>query len=191
MQTGACLLEKNVSEHLPPREIPPLIARVQSGDRQAFEQLYHEHAGRVYALCLRLVADPGRAAELTQDVFVRVWQNVAGFKGESLFSSWLHRVTVNVVLMELRTEKRRTARIIATGSLEHLDAGYSPPSPGSAVDLEHAIGTLPPQARIVFVLHDVEGFTHEEIAAQMGIATGTTKAQLHRARSLLKEVLRS
>lgn len=191
MQTGAYVLEEQVSEDLPTRHIPPLVAATQSGDKKAFEELYHEHAGRVYALCLRLVADTNRAAELTQDVFVRVWQSVSGFKGESLFSSWLHRVTVNVVLMELRTEKRRTARIFTTGSLEHLDAAYTPPSPGSAIDLEHAIAALPPQARIVFVLHDIEGYKHEEIAAQMGIAIGTTKAQLHRARSILKEVLKS
>jgi RNA polymerase sigma-70 factor (ECF subfamily) len=168
-----------------------LVRLVQRGDRGAYEQVYRRNVGRVYALCLRLTADPGRAAELTQDVFVRAWQMIGSFRGESLFSSWLHRLAVNVVLVDMRTERRRLARVFPTDDLGvHDDSGVSGTA-GIRMDLEKAILRLPPQARMVFLLHDVEGYRHEEIAEQMGIAVGTTKAQLHRARKLLKEVLES
>jgi RNA polymerase sigma-70 factor (ECF subfamily) len=145
--------------------------------------------GRIYALCLRTCGDASRAEELTQDVFVRTWQVIGSFRGESAFSSWLHRVAVNVVLTDFRAEKRRTARVAGTDDLEPFDDAERLSEPGVAIDLENAIGKLPPQARITFVLHDIEGYRHEEIAEQMGIAVGTSKAQLHRARKLLREVL--
>jgi RNA polymerase sigma-70 factor (ECF subfamily) len=134
--------------------------------------------------------ESSRAEELTQDVFVRAWQMLHTFRGESAFSSWLHRVAINVVLADIRSAKRRTARIavVDDGSLEDAEERVS--IAGSGIDLEHAVASLPPQARTVFVLHDIEGYRHEEIAVMMGIATGTSKAQLHRARKLLKEVLR-
>lgn len=190
MQTGAfCLEDVLADEPITQTMHVSLVSRAQAGDKTAFEQLYHENVGRVFAVCIRIVADRNRAEELTQDVFVRVWQSLRSFKGESLFSSWLHRVAVNVVLTDMRSERRRRARVFSSDDLESLDAGYSPPLPGTRMDLENAIATLPPQARTIFVLHDIEGYKHGEIAEQMGLAVGTTKAQLHRARTLLKEVL--
>jgi len=144
-----------------------LIHRAQQGDRTAFEALYRAHSGRVYALCLRLTADRALAEERTQDAFVRAWERLATFRGESAFSSWLYRLTVNEVLLERR----------AIGGA------------GIALDLERAVAALPPGAREVFVLHDVEGYRHEEIAQLTGIAVGTSKAQLFRARRLLREAL--
>ncbi len=184
MQTGALRLEDVLAVDAQ----PSLVARAQAGDTAAFRQLYDENVGRVFAVCVRMVANTARAEELTQDAFVQAWQTLGSFKGESLFSSWLHRVTVNVVLMNMRSERRRTAKVFSSGTWEEMDAGSSPQT-GTAMDLEQAIADLPPQARITFVLHDVEGYTHEEIASQMGLAVGTTKAQLHRARTLLKEAL--
>ena len=166
-----------------------LVLRAQAGDTSAFEALYRAHVGRVYALCIRMVTDETRAAELTQDTFVRAWQRLGSFRGESAFSSWLHRVAVNVVLVALRSDRRRTARIQTTDDLDPFDAPGSDTTPGTAMDLEQAIAALPPKARNVLVLHDVEGYRHHEIADLMGIATGTSKAHLHRARRLLKSFL--
>ena len=166
-----------------------LVRRTKEGDHSAFEQLYRQHVGRVYAVCLRITSDTDHAEELTQDVFVRVWQTIGSFRGESAFSSWLHRVATNVVLVDLRSTKRREARIVAKENVESYDSAARENPPGTSLDLENAIATLPPQARTIFVLHDIEGYRHEEIGEQMGLATGTCKAQLHRARKLLKEVL--
>lgn len=175
----------------PEREpnIPEVVRLAQAGDTRAFEQLYREHEGRVYAVCLRIIADRTRAEELTQDVFVRVWETLASFRGESAFSSWLHRVAVNVVLVDIRTERRYQNRVATVEDLEVYDHPAPSPHPGTSLDLEDAIRTLPPQARAIFVLHDIEGFRHEEIAEQLGLAVGTSKAQLHRARRLLREAL--
>ncbi len=166
-----------------------LVRRAQNGDRAAFEQIYRENVGRVYAICLRISANAVRAQELTQDVFVRVWEMIGTFRGESAFSSWLYRLAVNVVLVDLRAKKRRTARVMVTDDLSPFDKDDSMATPGSEIDLERAIAALPNQARAVFVLHDLEGYQHGEIAALMGIAEGTSKAQLHRARKLLREAL--
>ncbi|HEX9615459.1 MAG TPA: sigma-70 family RNA polymerase sigma factor [Bacteroidota bacterium] len=174
-------------EHEP--GIPDVVRLVQAGDKKAFERLYREHERRVYAVCLRIVADTGRAEELTQDVFVRVWNNIASFRGESAFSSWLHRLTVNVVLVELRTEKRYQSRVATVDDLEAFEGANPAPAHGGEIDLEAAIARLPVQARAIFVLHDIEGYRHEEIAEHMGLAVGTSKAQLHRARKLLREAL--
>lgn len=166
-----------------------LVHRAQNGDGAAFEQIYRENVGRVYAICLRISANAGRAQELTQDVFVRAWEMIGTFRGESAFSSWLYRLAVNVVLVDLRAKKRRTARVIATDDLSPYDRNSYIAAPGTTIDLERAIAVLPEQARAVFVLHDVEGYQHGEIAALLGIAEGTSKAQLHRARKLLREAL--
>lgn len=165
------------------------VLRAQAGDRLAFEHLYRENVGRVYAVCMRIVANASRAEELTQDAFVRAWEMLASYRGEAAFSSWLHRLAVNVVLADIRTTKRRTSRVAAVEDLSAVEAiaPHVHLSPG--VDLEKAIAALPPQARVIFVLHDMEGYQHDEIAQQMGLATGTTKAQLHRARRLLREAL--
>jgi RNA polymerase sigma-70 factor (ECF subfamily) len=171
------------------RAVTEVIRRAQRGDQAAFQQLYREHVGRVYALCLRLTGNAALAEERTQDVFVRVWRKLGSFRGESAFSSWLHRVTVNVVFMERRAAGRRWARVEATADPEALERGREGPSPALALDLERAIAALPDGARQVFVLHDVEGYRHEEIAGLVGIAVGTSKAQLFRARRLLRESL--
>jgi RNA polymerase sigma-70 factor (ECF subfamily) len=167
-----------------------LIHRAQQGDQAAFEQLYREHVGRVYALCLRLTADVTEAEQLTQDAFVRAWERLASFRGESAFSSWLHRLTVNVVFLSRRAGRRRSRRVLVTGDPAALErAPAETAEPGVGVDLERALATLPAGAREVFVLHDVQGYRHEDIAEMTGIAVGTSKAQLFRARRLLREVL--
>jgi len=169
--------------------ISSLIRRAQSGDRAAFEQIYRENVGRVFAICLRLLADSTRAQELTQDVFVRAWEMIGTFRGESAFSSWLYRLAVNVVLTDLRSKKRRTARVMITDDLSVYDKASNTANPGNVIDLERAIALLPEHARAVFVLHDIEGYQHGEIAEITGVAEGTSKAQLHRARKLLREAL--
>ena len=169
--------------------LPPVVQRAQNGDMAAFEQLYRENVGRVHALCLRLSADAARAEELTQDVFVRAWEKLGSYRGESAFSSWLHRLTVNVVLNQRRSDGRRTARVL---EVEDLTVYETPPEHtplADPLDLERAIAQLSPAARSVFVLHDVEGYRHEEIARLTGRAEGTCKALLHRARKTLREAL--
>ncbi|MEM8962861.1 MAG: RNA polymerase sigma factor [Acidobacteriota bacterium] len=167
-----------------------LVSRARGGDSQAFEVLYRRTVGRIYALCLRMSGDQREAEELTQDVFVRAWQKLDAFRGESAFTTWLHRLAVNVVLGEWRKKGRHRERVVA---MEDAESTRREPriemKKGEAVDLEKAIATLPAGARTVFVLHDIEGFKHKEIADLTGLAVGTSKAQLHRARQLLREVL--
>lgn len=177
-----------------------LIERARSGDVGAFEYVYRREVGRVYALCLRMTADAVRARELTQSVFVRAWDKLGSFRGESQLSSWLHRIAVNEVLIDARSDRRRRARVVlaedhaADSSGADTDApAYSgvtmPVDTESKIDLERAISMLPPGARTVFVLHDIEGYRHEEISRMTGSAEGTSRAQLHRARKLLMEAL--
>lgn len=166
-----------------------LVERAQRGDLDAFEALYRRESGRIYALCLRMAGDTSVAEELTQDVFVRVWQKLDQFRFKSAFGTWVHRLAVNVVLQRLRTEKRRAKRFHQTDDLQRFDAGGPRATPGKRIDLERALETLPPGARTVFLLHDVEGYKHEEIAELTGSAVGTSKAQLHRARKLLRKAL--
>ena len=143
----------------------------------------------MYALCLRLTGDAGAAEERTQDVFVRAWDKLRSFRGESAFSSWLHRLAVNVVMNERRTTIRREQRVTPMATPEVLERGKGEPTVGLSIDLERAIAALPEGAREVFVLYDIEGYSHGEIAALTGIAEGTSKAQLFRARQLLREKL--
>jgi len=170
------------------------VSRAAAGDRGAFERLYRQHVNRVFSLCARMVSDQTRAEELTQDVFVRAWEKLHLFRGESAFGTWLHRLTVNVVLNARKSEGRMRARHEETdeeqGGIDSLpDAGSLTLGPADLVDLEVAMRRLPPGARRVFVLHDVEGYKHEEIAEMLGVTSGATKAQLHRARLLLREAL--
>ena len=167
-------------------------ARAASGDRQAFERLYRKHVDRVFSLCARMVADRTRAEELTQDVFVRAWEKLKLFRGDSSFATWLHRLAVNVVLNDRKTEGRRRSRFEEEDEEQGMDRFVGVVgmlAPGDMLDLEEAITRLPPGARRVFTLHDVEGYKHEEIAEMLGVTTGATKAQLHRARLLLRERL--
>jgi RNA polymerase sigma-70 factor (ECF subfamily) len=171
------------------------VALAAAGDRRAFERLYRTHVNRVFALCARMSGDRTLAEELTQDVFVRCWERLGSFRGESAFGTWLFRLGVNVVLNARKSASRDRARF-GTGSDEHddddapaWDPAAPPVTPGIAVDLESAIAGLPPGARRVFTLHDVEGYRHEEIAEMLGITSGGSKAQLHRARLLLRGAL--
>ena len=169
---------------------PDDVARAASGDRRAFESLYRTHVNRVFALCVRMCGSRTRAEELTQDVFVRAWEKLPLFRGESAFSTWLHRLAVNVVLNARKVERRDGSRV--EDSEEDDGIAVLPARGGyhaERMDLEAAIATLPPGARRVFVLHDVEGYKHEEIAEMLGVTSGGSKAQLHRARLLLREAL--
>jgi RNA polymerase sigma-70 factor (ECF subfamily) len=183
------------------RELTPLfqtptgdsdVALAAAGDRRAFERLYRSNVNRVYSVCARMVTDRTRAEELTQDVFVRAWDKLHLFRGESSFSTWLHRMAVNVVLNARKSDGRMRSKFEDNDEelgLDSLPATSSMIGAGEMLDIEAAIAKLPPGARRVFVLHDVEGFKHEEIAEQLGVTTGATKAQLHRARLLLRQSL--
>jgi RNA polymerase sigma-70 factor (ECF subfamily) len=166
-----------------------LLTRARAGDTAAFEALYRAYAGRVYAVCLRLAAHTGLAEELTQDTFVNAWKTLGEFRGDSAFSSWLHRIAVNAALFRSRTDRRRTLRIVSTDEQPDPAVEGTELSALTAIDLEQALRALPLQARAVFVLHEIEGYQHEEIGEMMNIAPGTSKAQLHRARARLKELL--
>jgi RNA polymerase sigma-70 factor (ECF subfamily) len=164
------------------------VRRAAEGDHAAFERLYRDHVGRVYALCVRMV-DEQSAEDLTQEVFIRAWNKLETFKGQSQFGTWLHRLAVNHVLSRRETQRKREAR---TAGGEGLLARMMAPtrrSPGHALDLEQAIGRLPDRARDVFVLYDVEGYSHDEIADALGVSVGTSKSQLHRARMLMRKHL--
>jgi RNA polymerase sigma-70 factor (ECF subfamily) len=165
-----------------------LVNAAAAGDRRAFQQLYHRHAERVYGAVYRLAGyDHARAEDLTQEAFVRAWQKLAGFRGESAFGTWLYRLAVNVALMDIRA---RGADPVGYVGEEHLpDPGQTPFCAAEREELERAIGRLPPRARAVLVLHDVEGWRHEEIGTELGMAVGSSKAQLHRARGLLRKFL--
>lgn len=154
-------------------------------DAAAFEDLYRDNVGRIYALCLRMCGDPAQAEDLTQDVFVRAWKSIDSFRGESQVSTWLHKLAVNICINWLARGGRRGKRSVFLDDVSVIE------EPEQAdleqrMDLQQAIGTLPPGARAVFVLHDVEGYRHEDIARISGVAVGTVKAQLHRARRLLR-----
>ncbi len=165
------------------------VRAAQGGDLGAFERLYRAHVGRVMALCTRMTGDRTMAEDLTQETFVKAWERLASYKGESAFGSWLHRVAANVVLDDARSRGRRLRKVEAVDDVDAFADPAPARDPGAAVDLERALATLPEGARAAFVLHDVHGFSHEEIAGMVGQAVGTSKAQLHRARRLLREAL--
>ncbi len=168
-----------------------LVERAQEGDPRAFEALYRRSVGRVYALCLRMARDSQRAEELTQDVFVRAWQRLESFRGESQFTTWLHRLAVNVVLQEGRSKGRRESREELMEDLEAYGQRARQETPGLRLDLERAIAALPDGARTVVVLRDIYGYKYDEIAEMQGVALGTVKAQIHRARRMIRETLES
>ena len=164
-----------------------LAMRAAKADVAAFEQLYRRHHRRVHGVILRLVGyASARAEDLTQEAFVRAWQALPSFRYESAVSTWLHRLAVTTALMELRS---RRSRPLQDEDEETFDQLSTPDTAGNAVlgrDLERAVASLPPRARAVLVLHDVEGWKHAEIATELGMAVGSSKAQLHRARGLLR-----
>jgi len=182
--------------HAADKDDQALVRRASKGDAKAFEQLYRRHVGRIHGLCLRLVdGDRAKAEQFTQDAFVRAWEKLASFRGEAQFSTWLHRLTVNLVLGEHRLLKRWvTFEDAVSDADDQRDSGqpvmeHPQQRLGDRLDLERALARLPKGARTVLMLYDVEGYAHEEIAELTGIAVGTSKAQLHRARKLMKEWL--
>jgi RNA polymerase sigma factor (sigma-70 family) len=188
------------ARHATGLSMPPVITAVAddiddvraaaAGDRRAFQRLYHLHVGRVHGAVFRLAGyDHARAEDLTQEAFVRAWQKLPSFRHESAFGTWLYRLAVNVALMDIRA---RGADPVSMVDDEHLpDTGQTPFCAAEREELERAIGLLPARARAVLVLHDVEGWRHEEIGNELGMAIGTSKAQLHRARGLLRKLLGS
>ncbi len=164
------------------------VALAAQGDTQAFERVYHAHLGRVFNLARRM-AGPEAADEVAQDVFVRVWQKLHTFRGESSFATWLHRLAVNVIVERFRALGTARDRFLADSeeTLERLPgSGLAPLRYDSRIDLDAALKRLPPGARTVFVLHDVEGYRHDEIGKILGVSVGTSKSQLHRARMTLR-----
>ncbi|MGB7494626.1 MAG: sigma-70 family RNA polymerase sigma factor [Candidatus Acidiferrum sp.] len=174
------------------------IRRAQAGDSAAFDFLYQLHSRRVYALCLRMVNNPADAEDLMQEAFLQLFRKIGTFRGESAFSTWLHRMTVNVVLMRLRKKSLPTDSLEETldpdaeNSSPKRDVGAPDLRLSGAVDrvnLERSVEQLPPGYRTVFVLHDVQGYEHNEIAEIMGCSVGNSKSQLHKARTRLRELL--
>lgn len=166
-----------------------LVHRAQAGESSAFERLYEEHLGRTYALALRMLGDPRRAEEVTQDVFVRAWEKLETFEFRSSFGTWLHRLAVNLVLGELRATRRREDRVSPVENLEVFEREIREAMPETKLDLERAIAGLPDGAREILILHDIEGYRYREIAEMSEIAEGTVKSQLNRARRLVREAL--
>jgi RNA polymerase sigma-70 factor, ECF subfamily len=171
-----------------------LAQQSAAGDSGAFEQIYRRHFRRVYALCLRMLGDPTQAEDLTQDVFVNLFNKIGSFRGESAFTTWLHRMTVNQVLMFFRKASTRSELTTVEGETPvQIVRGTEDPNAMPVVDriaLERAIAQLPPGYRTVFVLHDVEGHDHDEIAKILEVSQGTSKSQLHKARLKLRTLLR-
>jgi RNA polymerase sigma-70 factor, ECF subfamily len=174
-----------------------VLARAQAGDTDAFSQLYLQHKKRVFAICVRMVRDFSMAEDLTQETFLQLHRKLASFRGESLFTTWLHRMTVNIVLMRLR--KRVLPVVSLDQMVTEIPETFSGRSFGAydrtqtgvvdRVTIERALGTLPPGYRKVFLLHDVHGLEHREIASMEGCSLGNSKSQLHRARRALRSVL--
>ena len=175
------------------------MARAQAGDHHAFAQLYSLHKRRIYSLCLRMVGNIAEAEDLTQEAFLQLHRKIATFRGDSAFSTWLHRLAINVVLMQLR--KRGLQVISLDEAMEPAPEERAGRSFGAAdltlagaidrMALEHAVNDLPAGYRLIFVLHDIEGYEHNEIASMLDCSIGNSKSQLHKARLRLREALRS
>jgi RNA polymerase sigma-70 factor, ECF subfamily len=170
--------------------IDAVVLRAHQGDVAAFEQIYRASAPAVYALCRRMLGEEREAKELLQDTFVRAWERLTQFRGQSSLDTWLHRVAVNIVLEHLRRSKRDALRMVSTDD-DGFGAAPDRVSVDSQMDLAVALDKLPAGSRAVIVLHDIEGYSHEEIADMIGIAAGTSRAQLWRARRALSQVLSS
>ena len=186
MNTGTALSE---SRHDDPRgssDEREDVRRATAGDMEAFERLYRTHVARIHGLTRRMLGEEW-ADEVTQDVFVRAWTKLDSFRGDSAFGTWLHRVAVNVVLARRKELGRSRDRFIGDGEAAVQRETGTTDHPVLRLELETALTKLPDGARQVFVLHDVEGYRHREIAEMLGVTTGTTKAQLHRARMILRQ----
>lgn len=163
-----------------------LVERARRRDVEAFEALYQEHRPKVHALALRLTREARPAEELTQEVFVQAWRGLPRFRGDSRFGTWLHAITVRAHLQRQRSRTRREARETADAEIETYAFAAKRAMEGTDIDLERAVARLPDGAREVLVLHDIHGYLHREIGSMLGIAEGTAKAQLHRARKLVR-----
>jgi RNA polymerase sigma-70 factor (ECF subfamily) len=164
-----------------------LIERAQRHDSAAFEALYRMHVDKIYGLCLRMTGNTAEAEDCTQDAFIQAWSKLDRFRGDSAFGTWMHRVAVNTVLGRMRKSKREHDRIQAVSDVVNTPDSIG--DSGSIQDLEEAMNKLPKGARHVFVLHAVYGYSHDETGGMLGIAAGTSKAQLHRAKRLLAQQL--
>jgi RNA polymerase sigma-70 factor (ECF subfamily) len=173
--------------------LDPDVQRAATGDMVAFEELYRLHQGRVYSLCYRMTRNTAEAEDLTQSVFVQLFRKLKTFRGDSTFTTWLHRLTVNEVLMHFRKRTVRREQTTADGTLpDQIMSGSQNPNRMSVIDrisLDEAIRQLSPGYRAVFILHDVEGYEHREIGEMLGVAAGTSKSQLHKARMKLRQML--
>ena len=174
------------------------IERAKLGDAEAFEALYNLHKRRVYSLCLRMTANTAAAEDLTQEAFLQLFRKIGTFRGESAFSTWLHRMSVNVVLMQLRKKGLPVVSLEETMETEEdaprKELGADDARLAGSVDrmqLQRSIAALPPGYRMIFLLHDVEGYEHNEIAAMVGCSIGNSKSQLHKARMKLREILKT
>ena len=171
-----------------------LTQAASTGDMVAFEEVYRRHHRRVYSLCLRMTQNQSEAEDLAQDVFVQLFRKAGSFRGESAFTTWLHRMTVNQVLMHFRKKKVRDERSSEDDETpDRIELGTENPGAMAVIDhiaLDNAIQQLPPGYRMTFVLHDIEGYEHEEVARIMGCSTGTSKSQLHKARMKLRTLLK-
>jgi RNA polymerase sigma-70 factor (ECF subfamily) len=164
------------------------IAGAQRSDTRAFEKLYRMHVDKIYGLCLRMTGNVAEAEDCVQDAFIQAWDKINAFRGDSAFATWLHRIAVNSVLGRMRKSKREQDRIQVAG--EKVDSPTAVADTGELRDLANAVDRLPEGARHVFVLYAVYGYSHEEASNMLGIAPGTSKAQLHRARRLLAQQLK-
>ncbi|MGH9947189.1 MAG: RNA polymerase sigma factor [Pyrinomonadaceae bacterium] len=171
-----------------------LTQAAAKGDMAAFEEVYQRHHRRVYSICLRMLQNSHEAEDLTQDVFIQLYRKIGSFRGDSAFTTWLHRMTVNQVLMHFRKRNVKYEKVTEEGETpDQIVSGTSDPEKMRIVDkiaLEHAIEQLPSGYKNVFVLHDVEGFEHEEVARILGCSVGTSKSQLHKARLKLRKLLK-
>ena len=178
----------------PPASDHMLAQAAAGGDMAAFEQLYERHQRRVYSLCLRMTGNVAEAEDLAQEAFIQLYRKIGSFRGESAFTTWLHRLTVNQVLMHFRKKGVRLEQTTDDGDVPvQVVKGTENPNQMPVIDriaLERAIDKLPPGYRAVFVLHDVEGHEHEEIAKLLGCSVGTSKSQLHKARMKLRTLLK-
>jgi RNA polymerase sigma-70 factor (ECF subfamily) len=165
-----------------------LIRLAQRADHQAFEALYRLHVDKIYGLCLRMTGNVSEAEDCTQDAFIQAWNKLDKFRSDSAFATWLHRIAVNTVLGRFRKSKRERDKIQAASDVSVAPSAIN--DDGELRDLSEAIDRLPTGARHVFVLHAVYGYSHDEAGSMLGIATGTSKAQLHRARRLLSQQLK-
>jgi RNA polymerase sigma-70 factor, ECF subfamily len=176
-----------------------VVRRAQQGDAAAFERIYRLHCRKVYTLCLRMVGDPTEAEDLTQDVFLQLFRKIDTFRGESAFSTWLHRMSVNIVLMRFRRKPIAQTSLDAAGNTEEEEVGAPPKEFGGPdlrlngvidrITLQAAINELAPGSKAMFILHDIQGYKHNEIAGMFGCSVGNSKSQVHKARIRLRELL--